>query len=391
MPHADVRHGQLHRVALVVDDVRLEQARGSLGEGVDPRAVPVEEHLLAVQRARRERHPVRDVLLVRTDGDRIEVGLLERHPAAAEGDRRDGVAVHHGEKVEVFVVEVLDVLAVELRLHGRAEQLVRERDRFGRHLVVDRVGRRREEEVVRAHLVRVDVHHAGVLAQQLELRVRLALGPREPVAVHVEEVGVLPLLGLAAVGVLRRDDPDERVIEDLLRGAVGAVGELVEDTELGVCAALLVPVDVAHQPQDRRRLRSEPGGLGGRCLRIAQARRRLADRREASGRHMLGLADERVAEVAALPGGAEDAADDPGARRVDGLHVFVGLGSCHLLRAEREAELRLGRRHLSEEGRRRLYRVAGSRQGRTGRRGRAGEEGEDGGEEHEQRRTTHRG
>ena len=206
----------------------------------------------------------------------MEVGLLERHPAAAERDGRDGVAVDHGEEVEDLVVEVLDVLAVELRLHGRAVQLVGERDRLRRHLVVDRVGRRREEEVVRAHLVRVDVHHAGVLAQQLELRVRLALGPREPVAVHVEEVGVLPLLGLAAVGVLGRDDPDERVVEDLLRGAVGAVGELVEDAELGVGAALLAPVDVAHQPQDHRRLRREraasAGGVSGSRRRAVASR-----------------------------------------------------------------------------------------------------------------------
>ena len=32
----------------------------------------------------------------------MEVGLLERHPAAAEGDRRDGVAVDHAKKSKIL-------------------------------------------------------------------------------------------------------------------------------------------------------------------------------------------------------------------------------------------------------------------------------------------------
>jgi hypothetical protein len=233
------------------------------------------------------------------------------------------------------------VLPVELGPHRGAEDVVGEVHRLGRHLVVDRIRGRREEEVVPALLVGVDMHDTRVLAQQLELPLGLALRPREPVAVHVEEVGVLPRLGLATVGVLCRDDPDEGVVEDLRRGAVGAVGELVKDAQLRIGAALLASVDVAHQPDDRRRRGGEPGRVGGRRVRVAEALRRLADRQEPCRRDVLRLADERVAQRASLPGRREDTAHDARARGVDGLHVLVGLGRGHLLRAEREAERRL--------------------------------------------------
>ncbi len=390
VPHPDVRHRKLNGIPLVVDAVRLELPRGTLREGVDPRAVPVEQDLLAVRRRRRERHPVGDVVLVRPLRDRGEVRLLERHPAAAEPDAWDGVPVDHREEVVDLVVEVLDVLPVELGPHRSAEEVVGEVHRLGRHLVVERIRGRREEEVVSALLVGVDVHDAGVPAQQLELPVGLALRPREPVAVHVEEVGVLTRLGLATVGVLRRDDPDERVVEDLRRSAVGAVRELVEDAQLRVGAALLAAVDIAHQPEDRRRLGGEAGGLRRRCRGVAEALRRRLDRREPGGRHVPRLADERVAQWATVPRRREDTADDARARGVDRLHVLVGLGRGHLLGAEPEAEHRLCRRRLAGEGRWRLDRVAGRPERWSTHRGRAGESADRDDKEHEQQRATHR-
>jgi hypothetical protein len=52
-------------------------------------------------------------------------------------------------------------------------------------------------------------------------------------------------VGLAAVRVLNRDEPHQRVVEDLLRGTIVAVGQLVQDPELGVGRALLAAVDAS--------------------------------------------------------------------------------------------------------------------------------------------------
>jgi hypothetical protein len=123
--------------------------------------------------------------------------------------------------------EELNVLARELRRECVAVEEVLPAHRLRRDLVIRRIGSRREEVVVGAHLVGVDIEHAGVAPEQLKLGVGLDLGAREPVAVHVEPVRVLPRLRLAPVWILGRDDPDDGVLEDLPRRAVVAVGELV--------------------------------------------------------------------------------------------------------------------------------------------------------------------
>ena len=68
----------------------------------------------------------------------------------------------------------------------------------------------------------VDEQRRRVFADDVELAVGLGLGPGEPVAVHVEAVDVPPLAELAAVRVLRRQDHDDRVGEDLVDDAVAA-------------------------------------------------------------------------------------------------------------------------------------------------------------------------
>ena len=98
----------------------------------------------------------------------------------------------------------------------------------------------------------VDEQHRRVLADDLELAVGLRLGAGEPVAVHVEAVQVAPLLELAAVRVLDRQDHDEGVVQDLPDHAVIAGGEVVQDAQGRIRAALLAAVDVAGHPQDRR-------------------------------------------------------------------------------------------------------------------------------------------
>ncbi len=170
-----------------------------------------------------------------------------------------------------------------------------------------------------------------------------------------------------------------------------AIRQLVEDAELGVGAALLAAVDVAHEPDDRRRLGGEPGRLARRGVGVAQLRGRVADGGEAGRRHVLRPADERVAKRPSLPRRAEDAADDPRARGVDRLHVCVGLGGRHLLRAEREPEDGLGRRRLAGEDGRRLDRVAGRRRRRAGGGYRPGGQGQQESEGQGQHGATHDG
>ena len=200
------------------------------------------------------RRPDRRELLVFALADRVAVLLLEGHARGMEAGGRDRVAEDHREEVVRRAVEVLDPLAVELAGDGRAVQLVDPVMRRVGDLVVLGISVGREEVVREAELVGVDVEHRRVGADGLELAVGLRLRPGEPVAVHVEAVQVPPGLLLATVRVLGRQDDDEGVGQDVVDDAVLARGQLVEGVERGVRAALLVAVDVARDPQDRRRV-----------------------------------------------------------------------------------------------------------------------------------------
>ena len=247
-----VGHGLADRHARLVGAVGLELARLALAHGLDPGAVPLAQDLLLVDRRRRERGPLGEVLLGHALRRGVAVGLLERHAGGAEAVGRHGVAVARVEEVVGVVVEVRDPALVELVLHRRAVDVVDPVDRRVGDVVVDRVRVGREEVRLGAHLVGVDEQHARVAAQQLDLAVGLGLGAREPVAVHVEAVEVAARVGLAPVRVLGRQDHDDRLVEDPLGGAVGAVGELVEHAQRRVGAALLAAVHVGGDPQDRR-------------------------------------------------------------------------------------------------------------------------------------------
>ena len=207
---------------------------------------------MLVDRRLRQRHPLGQVLLVGAVGDRALAALLVGHPGGDEPGRGHGVAVAHVEEVVDVAVEVVDALALELLGHRGAVDVVDPVDRLVGDLVIDGIGVRREEVARAAHLVRVDEQRAGVLAQQLELGVGLGLGAGEPVAVEVEAVEVAARVSLAPVGVLDREQDDDRVGEDPVRGAVAAVGELVEHPQRPFGPRLLAAVDVGGDPEDRR-------------------------------------------------------------------------------------------------------------------------------------------
>ena len=271
---------------------------------------------------------------------------------------RHRVAVVDAEEVVRAAVEERDVLALELGLHRSAVDVVDPVDDLARDLVVDRVGVRREEECVRPHLVVVDEEDGWVLLDELDLGVGLGLGAREPVAVHVEPVGVLAPLRLAPVRVLDGDDDDDRVVEDPRRCAVAPVGEVVEDAQRRVGAALLAPVHVRGDPENRGGAGGERRSRPGRRCRIHERSRVRLDGCEPRRADVLRLPDDRVRERPALDRVPEDPGDDARAGGVHRGDVLVGLRRGHLLGAEVEAEDVISCRHLAAEGRRR-ERVAG--------------------------------
>ncbi len=211
-----------------------------------------------------------------------------------------GVAVAHVEEVVDVAVEVRDALTVELGLHRRAVDVVDPVHRLVGDLVVDRVGVGREEVGRPAHLVGIDEQRARVLAQELDLGVGLGLGACEPVAVHVEPVEVAAGVGLAAVRVLDRQEHDDRVVEDLARGAVVAVGQLVEDPQRAVGAGLLAAVHVGGHPQDRRVAAGDLPRPPGRRARVTQGLCGTLDVAQLAAAEMVRLADDRPAQLAAL-------------------------------------------------------------------------------------------
>jgi len=178
-------------------------------------------------------------------------------------------------------------------------------------------------------------------------------------AVHVEPVGVLAGVGLAAIRVLHRDDPHQRVVQDLPRGAIIAVGQLIQDPELRVGRALLAAVHVAHQPHDGRCAAGDVGRLLVAGGRITQRARRLLDPRQPLRGDVLRLSHQRVPDRPPLPGRAQRAADHTRARGVHGIHVGIRFGGSDLPGAQREPEHPLGGGHLAPKARRRLHRVAG--------------------------------
>ena len=296
----------------------------------------------------------------------MPAGLLERHARRTEAVRRHRVAVAGVEEVVDVVVEVRDPARVELVLHRRPVQVVDPAHRLVGDLVVDRVRVRREEVAGGvAHLVRVDEQHGRIAAQQLDLAIRLGLRAGEPVAVHVEPVGVAPGVGLATVGILRRQDHHDRLVEDPLRRAVATVRELVEDAQRRVGPALLAAVHVAGHPQDRGALGRDPRRLGRGSARVHQGCGRAPDALEAPRRHVRGAADDRVPQRPALHRRGGDTGRHARARPVDREQVLIGLGGRDVARAELDPDHLLRGRHLAAETR--GPRVAGRlRDGRRG-------------------------
>ena len=265
MPDVDVGHRVGDRRALVVELVGLELADDSLLVGLHVLGPPLGEQLVVLRACRIQRRPDGGVLLTEPDVGGSPVALLEGHARGVEAGAGDRVAVAHVEQVVEVTVEVGDVEALEGLGHRTAVDVVDPVQRGLADLVIHRVGVRREEVGRTAHLVGVDEQLRRQLSQHLELGVGLGLGAREPVAVHVEAVGVATRVGLPAVRVLRRQYDDDRVVEDLLSRAVAAGGQLVEDAQRRVGAALLAAVDVAGDPENGRHLADDPAGLGLGC------------------------------------------------------------------------------------------------------------------------------
>jgi hypothetical protein len=137
--------------------------------------------------------------------------------------------------------------------------------------------------VVGAHLVSVDIKHARVASEELQLGIGFHLGAREPVTVHVEAVRVLTRVRLAPVRILRGDDSDDGVVEDLRCRTVSAVGQLVENAQLGVGRTLLAAVHVAHEPEDDGCRARESLRLPGGRLWVAELAQRFLNRGKTSG------------------------------------------------------------------------------------------------------------
>ena len=172
----------------------------------------------------------------------------------------------------------------------------------------------------------VDEQRTGVLTQQLDLAVGLGLRAGEPVAVHVEAVEVLACIGLPAVGILDRQQDDDGVVEDLLGGAVGAVGQLVQHAQRRVGAGLLAAVHVGRHPEDRRVGGRDGLGLRLGGQRVTQLLGSLAHALQARRAEPFRLSHDREAELAPLLAQlVELAGDHPIARSVHRVHVLVGL------------------------------------------------------------------
>ncbi len=321
----DVRDGLVEVVALLVHVVGLELAGEALLVGLDVGVAPGLDDRGAGRRAREERRPDRGELLVLALDDRVPGLLLEGHPGGVEAGGRDGVAEDHREEVVRRPVEVADPLRLEGVDDGRAVQLVDPVVRRVRDLVIFGIGVGREEVVRQPELVGIDEQHRRVPPNDVELAVGLRLGPGEPVTVHVEAVQVASLADLAAIGVLGRQDDEDRRVEHALDHAIGPGGQLVQGVQRRIGAALLATVDVACDPQDGRR-RSEGGidrGLVGE--RVAQDPEVRRDRGQRVRGHPVRAADDGVADRLPVDRRRGFGGDDPRAVLVDGREVRVDL------------------------------------------------------------------
>ena len=343
-------------MAGVEDVVRLQAAPLPFGLRLDERVSPLPQHLRPVGGARVEAGERGRGLVGHARRVGLGVPLLERHPHRTHLGGRDGVAVHLGEEV-VSGVPGLELPAMGPEHPGvrRAVQVLDLVVQPVRCLVVDRVRVRWEEVAVAAVLVLVDEQLRRVLPQQAEPARDLGLRTDQTVAVHVERVGVVAPVVCPSVGVLDRDQADDRMREDRARHAVGAVGEPVQQRDDGVPAGRLVAVDVGRDPQDRRRTTDDRARLRGRGRGVAQPVQVPPDRRQPVQRAR--VADERVAQRAALPGVRVHAGHHPVAGAIGHPPVAADLLIGRLLLAQGEAEHAARARHLATEVRFRRGRV----------------------------------
>ena len=254
VPHRRARHLDPHSVVALVDAVRQQVSLAALLHGFHRCGVPVQVQLAAAGGGRRERDPHDGVVLVPPPVDRGAVVDLDRHPRSLEPERGHGIGEDRREEVvAVTLVEVVPSAPLELLGHGRTVDVVDVVDLSVCHLVIDGVVGRREECPIEAELVMVGQHERRILAHELDLAVGLGLGATEMVAVEIERVVVAAKVERPPVGILDRDHDHHGVLEDPVHDTVVAIGETVDERDDGVCAALLVAVDVPAHPQERRR------------------------------------------------------------------------------------------------------------------------------------------
>ena len=362
--------GRLH------DHIGLEAAAGALAHRGAPLRRPVAQQPLLVGGGGGHRDVLRDELLVGLLVVRRLTALLEGHPGRAERRRRNRVAETHEEEVVGRVVRVVDAALLERPAHRRAEDLVDEVNRLRGDLVVDRVGVGREEVGRADLLVGVDEQHWRVAPHERHLAVGLGLRASEPVAVHVEPVGVGARGRRAPVRVLQRHHQRHEVAQPHEVRAVGAGRQLVEQAHRRIAARRLVAVHVARHPCECR-----PASGDRRCLALGAARQPqrahvARDSGETARREGRGFGHECVHQRRSAPGARGRRQRHAIGCRVDGRHVAVDLVDGRLPRSEREAGHRLPRRHPLVERRCRLavLRARGAWRGERGRddRGRKG-------------------
>ena len=334
-----IRHLDAHVVLRLVDTVRQQVTFAPLLHRLHRRRVPIQMQRAAARGGRRERDPHDGVMAVPPLVDRGAVVDLDRHPGPLEAERGQGVGEDRREEVvAVALVEVVPAAPLELLGHDRSVDVVDVVDLPVRDLVIDGIVGRREERTVVPELVMVGQHQWRVLAHQLDLAVRLGLRAAEVIAVEVERVVVAAGIERSPVGVLDRDDDHHGVLQEPVHDAVVAIGEAVHERDDRVRAALLVAVDIAAHPEERRcRLGEVIDARLGRG-RVGDLVMRLPDLFETGVRDVFGPADDGVADLAPDRGVTDDADPHPVARRRDGVEVLIALSGRHLPATGLEAE-----------------------------------------------------
>ena len=269
----DVRHPREgHRVA-VVDDIAEAPVAGAIGQ----REVPA--RLLRTDRA-----GLRD--------DRVG----QVHARDLGQDARLAVVDHvlPRRRPQVVAREELDA-PLSFRHQRRRHRLPHRHDalRDDRvHVGIVGVVERRHEDAraAGAHLVHVMGDDRLVLVLDLDREPGFLLGEHEPVAVvvvadilvvevriHPVEGGALRLVPVVddevlPVGILRRHEQDDDVVEDLLDLGAGVGGEAVRDLDQRLRVADLGRVNGAVDEIERPPLLRQALGLGGReAARVGEA------------------------------------------------------------------------------------------------------------------------